>query len=688
MAEHIEVARAFVTIVPSLEGSQKSIAEQLGAEAEPAAEKAGEESGKKFGGALAKGLKATGAVIGAAMTAATAAAAATGKAFVSAASDVADYGDSVQKSAQKMNMSYSGYQELSYILQRNGSSIESMKSSMLKLAQAAESNNSAFEALGITQEQLASMNQEELFNATLAGLQNCTDESERMVLATKLLGKAAATELGPTLNMTASEMEEMRQQAHELGGVMSDEAVEDSAKFKDELLNMNTALDGVKKNMISKFLPGMSSVMKGLSKVFSGNDGGIEMIREGLSSVVGQISKLSPQFFALAESVIMGVLDGFAPMLPSLVSSVFSFLNQAILKITQMIPQLTPVITAGIRSVAQAVFSALPVITSALIDMTSELVTWLASGNNVKTFVDGVLQLTNQLVMSFAQILPILLPAVVNIIGQIADSLTEPDNINMIIEGTLYVIGAVAVAIWEAMPEIVSLVFKLTENLWGLLKDWGGKLFKSIGPWITSIGGKIAQWFVELGISMKTRLANIWSGIKEWFSKLPSNITNAFAATKKVITGWATSAVQWGKDMIQGFINGVKKMASSLASAVKNLASNISQYLHFSVPDKGPLATADEWMPDMVSLMVKGIEEGAPKLQDAVTDLGLAMNSEVRAYTGAAPALSGGNTYNGGNINVNVYGAQGQSVTELARAVAYEIENLTQRKGIVYAESI
>lgn len=687
MAEHIEVARAFVTIVPSLEGSQKSIAEQLGAEAEPAAEKAGEESGKKFGGALAKGLKATGAVIGAAMTAATAAAVATGKAFISAANDVSEMGNTIDKQSQKLGISAQSYQEWAFILEHSGASIDGMTSSMKKLVTAAESGNDAFAALGITQEELASMNQEELFTRTVAALQNVESETQRTALASQLLGKGAM-ELGPLFNMTAEETEAMRQQVHELGGVMSDEAVKDAAKYQDELQNMNTALDGVKKNMISKFLPGMSSVMEGLSKVFSGNDGGIEMIREGLSSVVGQISKLSPQFFALAESVIMGVLDGFAPMLPSLVSSVFSFLNQAILKITQMIPQLTPVITAGIRSVAQAVFSALPVITSALIDMTSELVTWLASGNNVKTFVDGVLQLVNQLVMSFAQILPILLPAVVNIIGQIADSLTEPDNINMIIEGTLYVIGAVAVAIWEAMPEIVSLVFKLTENLWGLLKDWGGKLFKSIGPWITSIGGKIAQWFVELGISMKTRLANIWSGIKEWFSKLPSNITNAFAATKKVITGWATSAVQWGKDMIQGFINGVKKMASSLASAVKNLASNISQYLHFSVPDKGPLATADEWMPDMVSLMVKGIEEGAPKLQDAVTDLGLAMNSEVRAYTGAAPALSGGNTYNGGNINVNVYGAQGQSVTELARAVAYEIENLTQRKGIVYAESI
>ena len=55
--EHIEVAKAYVTIVPSLEGSQKTIATEMGAATEPAAKEAGEKSGKSFGESLAKGIK-------------------------------------------------------------------------------------------------------------------------------------------------------------------------------------------------------------------------------------------------------------------------------------------------------------------------------------------------------------------------------------------------------------------------------------------------------------------------------------------------------------------------------------------------------------------------------------------------------------------------------------------------------
>ena len=233
MAEgkHIEVAKAYVTIVPSMEGSQKTIATEMGAVVEPAAKETGEKSGKKFGEHMAKGLKTTAAVIGAAMTAATAAAVATGKAFINAANSTAQFGDEIQKNSQKMNLSYAGYQELDYILKRNGSSITNMKTAMLNLTKAAEGGNDAFKALGISQEELNKMNPEQTFNATLKALQGVDDEAQRMVLANKLMGKSAATELGPTLRMTAEDMEAMRQQAHALGAVMSDEAVDSSAKY-------------------------------------------------------------------------------------------------------------------------------------------------------------------------------------------------------------------------------------------------------------------------------------------------------------------------------------------------------------------------------------------------------------------------------------------------------------------------
>ena len=61
------------------------------------------------------------------------------------------------------------------------------------------------------------------------------------------------------------------------------------------------------------------------------------------------------------------------------------------------------------------------------------------------------------------------------------------------------------------------------------------------------------------------------------------------------------------------------------------------------------------------------------------------MTADVSAY-GAQGAMLGGTTnYNGGNITINVYGAEGQSVDAIAQAVAYKLEDMTRRKGAVYA---
>ena len=43
MAENIELAKAYVTIIPSMQGAQQAISEELGAAAEPAGEETAEE---------------------------------------------------------------------------------------------------------------------------------------------------------------------------------------------------------------------------------------------------------------------------------------------------------------------------------------------------------------------------------------------------------------------------------------------------------------------------------------------------------------------------------------------------------------------------------------------------------------------------------------------------------------------
>ena len=270
MAEGIEVARAIVTIVPSMEGSQREMTNQLTSAGEEAGEKAGKQSGSKFTGGFGSAVKNGAKVIATAVTAAVAGTGALVKGIYDAASATAAYGDNIDKMSQKIGLSSDAYQEWDFIAQHSGTSMESLKTSMVKLSTAAANGSDAFQKLGISAEDAQSMSREELWNKTVMALTSVEDETERARIAQELFGKGA-TEMGALLNTSAADLEAMRQQAHDLGIVMSEEDVKASAAFQDSLQNMTQSFDGLKNRMIADFLPGITTVMDGLTQIFAGD---------------------------------------------------------------------------------------------------------------------------------------------------------------------------------------------------------------------------------------------------------------------------------------------------------------------------------------------------------------------------------------------------------------------------------
>ena len=152
-----------------------------------------------FGTALKTGIGTAAKIGTAAIAAVGTAVVGSSVAFIKGAGDIAEYGDNIDKMSQKMGISAQGYQEWEAVMQHSGTSMESLKAGMKTLANAVENGNDAFGRLGITQEQIASMSNEELFNTTISALQNVENETERTYLAGQLLGRGA-TELGALLN--------------------------------------------------------------------------------------------------------------------------------------------------------------------------------------------------------------------------------------------------------------------------------------------------------------------------------------------------------------------------------------------------------------------------------------------------------------------------------------------------------
>ena len=662
MAGNIEVAKAFVTIVPTLEGAQQTITQDLTGVTNEASEKAGKDGGEKFASKFGSAVKSAGVAIGGAITAATAAAVGTGKAFVNATKETATYGDVVDKTSQKLGISRDAFQSYDYVLNLAGTDMASMTTGMKTLTNrldeaknGSEDAQAMFASLGFSMDDLATMSREDLFEKTISGFQGMEDSAERAALANDLFGKSGQN-LTPVFNMTAEETEELIKQAHDYGMVMSDEAVSASADYVDAMTTLDKTMTGLKNNMMTQFLPGMTSIMEGLAAVFAGDESGIAQVQEGLTSLIGNLVMFAPQFFQLAQTLVMSILQGFAPLLPSLVNAIFNFINTGIKTVVSMIPSLTPVIIEGVKGVCQAIFEGLPLILDGLITMITEIVTWLTEDDNITTFIDGIIQLVSLLVLKFSELLPILLPAIVEIISQIAISLTKPENVNLIINSVLILIGSVVVAIANALPQILKLVVETTKNILNQLKSWG-----------TTIISNLSSWFSKVLPKIQTFVTNVLSKIKE----LPQKV------------------IAIGKNLVEGLWNGISNKIEWVKQKIKGMGSQITSAIKGVFGIKSPSRV---WRDEIGNNLALGIGEGfTATMSDVEGDMvnsmdGLtgSMTAEVNAYGSGGASTLGTSTYNGGNISINVYGAEGQNTDDLAKQVAYRLEEMTRRKEAVY----
>lgn len=174
---------------------------------------------------------------------------------------------------------------------------------------------------------------------------------------------------------------------------------------------------------------------------------------------------------------------------------------------------------------------------------------------------------------------------------------------------------------------------------------------------------------------IKTAFINMKDGISNTVRNIKDAIVNGFQAAVDFITSLPGKAVQWGRDFIQGLVDGIISMASRVVDAVKGIANTITSWLHFSRPDVGPLRDYETWMPDMVQGMAEGIRANAYKLENAVASMAGGMSVNVNGKAGAS---------NMGGVYITVNGAPGQDENRLADIIMLKIQNATARREAVW----
>lgn len=189
------------------------------------------------------------------------------------------------------------------------------------------------------------------------------------------------------------------------------------------------------------------------------------------------------------------------------------------------------------------------------------------------------------------------------------------EGIKTIFTTVLNVISTIVTTYFNIYKTIVTTVFNA-------IKTVITTVLNAIKTVITTVWNTIKNVFTTVLNTIKSVVSgafnSMWSGIKNTVSKIVESIKTGFNNAVSFIKNLASSAFQWGADIIQGIVNGIKSCIGTVKDAVTNVAETIRSFLHFSVPDEGPLTDYESWMPDFMSGLAKGIDQSKAMVTKAV----------------------------------------------------------------------
>ena len=146
-----------------------------------------------------------------------------------------------------------------------------------------------------------------------------------------------------------------------------------------------------------------------------------------------------------------------------------------------------------------------------------------------------------------------------------------------------------------------------------------------------NIKNSVVQTATNLKNSAVQAFQNLVSGIRNALSSLGNVVRNGFQSAISFITSLPSRALQWGADFINGIARGIRNAIGNVTSAVSSVANKIRSFLHFSVPDEGPLTEYESWMPDFMEGLAKGIEKSKSVVTDAIAGVSKDMSINANA---------------------------------------------------------
>ena len=519
--------------------------------------------------------------------------------------DVSSSIDNVQKALSSYGL---GAENAVDLLDRMNKVGQDTGVSVDKLASGIVSNGTAFQELGLNideavtfmgQLEKSGANSETVLNGMRKALKAATAEGKPLDEALSELqstiedgtgsidGLSAAYEIfGKSGDQIYGAVKNGTINFKELAGAMDSAAGSVSDTFEatldpvDELQTHLNELKVLGADVANQMMPTIEKVMQGLGetiqKVSDAWNGLSENQQDAILKIAGIAAVVGPVLSVVAKvgTTIKTLLTG--------IGSIIAFIPTITGAIAPIGALLTGTIIPAIAGVIAAIVPFLPVIAGVAAAIAA-VVLVIKNWGDITDFISEKWAAFTEYISEAVATLHEFFATHFGIFGEMVAARIE-------------IITTIVTAAVEVIKTIFTAFGQATKALFQ--GDWNkiGEIFKT--AWI-----KIHATILEAKAKIIETIVNLMSSIAEKFSEL------------------AKSAITWGSDMIQGFIDGILAKWEALKDTVRAVADSVKDFLGFSVPKKGPLHFANEWPKHFMEQYASGIESMRYLVQNAVADV-------------------------------------------------------------------
>lgn len=404
-----------------------------------------------------------------------------------------------------------------------------------------------------------------------------------------------------------------------------------------------------------------------------------------LDKLIGNLTDSVVGYTDESGKQVKGVLDNLLPAIEKSLGGIASLIEGAAPKIIEILPglvtQIVPSLISAATGMVDAVTKVLPnllntivdsIIKNAplLIDSALALVGELVNGvlNQLPQIVKLGLDLIVSLANGIAESLPELIPTIMDVIMQIVHILTDPANLTNLLNAALTIITELAYGLMDAIPQLVQAVSDIIINIADFLVDPVNL-------------ANILKAAVDVVIALAVGLVDAIPVLLKHLPKLWLSIIDNFRNVD-----WG----QLGRNLVDGFKNGISRAWTSLKTWFKNLFGDLIGIAKKILGIASPSKVFKKIGGFTAEGFGAGFEDEFANVKDDMEDAlnfddaSVGINASIRKVgAGAAGGAFGGTSI--GNININIDGAKYTDEQSLAEAVAQAIQDMTDRRSAVYA---